>query len=255
MEHRVNLNSFYLTMIILLLVGLCSTSCVSTKPANSIKKAENRIIKYNIGTKNQLERYPSLIKKANKIIVKDTVKIPMDSVSFTATLIQLDSLEKLTEKNIKLLSYRGFIIDSLLNVPLNEFPKECDEIVKELQFRLRLVSQNFKTQTKESTEWFNKYMKVVSTENTGFYEDDKFKVDYFYKYGDIQISPKVKDKFIIIDKEEYTYEVDIRKNFWQDLKFYPFLLILISLFYFFGDIIFGFIKKTLPLLRKLLIKI
>lgn len=255
MKQKTNLSSFYLVMLIILIVGLCSTSCVSTRPANNITKAENRIIEYNKGTKNQLDRYPSLISKANKVIIRDTIRIPMDSTTFTATLIQLDSLEKITERNIKLLSYRGFIIDSLLNVPLNEFPKECDEIVKELQHRIKLISQNFRTQAKETTDWYVKYMQVVSNETSGFYEDDKFRVDYFYKYGEIQINPKVKDRFIIVDKEEYNYEIDIRKNFWQDLKFYPFLIVLISLFYFFGDLIFGFIKKTVYLLRKLLIKI
>ena len=255
MKEKSNLRSFYLIMLMLLLVGLCSTSCVSTKTANSIKKAENRIIKYNKGTKNQIDRFPSLASKANKVIIRDTVRVPMDSTSFKTTLIQLDSLQKIIEENIKLLSYRGLVIDSLLNTPLNEFPEECEEVVKELKHRIKLISENFKTQSRETVEWFYKYMQVVSNETSGYYEDDKFRVDYFYRYGEIQISPKVKDRFIIVDKEEYNYEIYIRKNFWQDLKFYPFLIVLTSLFYFFGDIIFGFIKKTVSLLRKFLLKI
>src|SRR5690606_32817308 len=98
---------FFLGMILIILIGL--GSCVSTKPANTISKAENRIIKLNTGIQNQIEKYPSLISKAYIKTEKIPVYIPADSTEFKLKLLQIDSLINLTNKYLQESKYNQYV--------------------------------------------------------------------------------------------------------------------------------------------------
>lgn len=241
--------------LILFISLLFVTSCIATKPASNINKAENRIIKFNQGIKNQIDTYPSLVNKAFKVIVKDTVYIPVDSSDFIITLIKVDSLLTASQNYLKLINQRQDIIDSLINVLLKDYPIECQYIVTDLNNRIKQLHSLSKQYQLESTEWHSKYINAITNTVIGTYTDDKFVVNYYYSHGQVDISVKTQDKFIVVDKEEHNYNVKIKKNFWQDWKFYPFLLTLTAIFYFFGNIIFGFIKNIVFLVRKLIFKI
>lgn len=241
--------------LIYIIVLMLFTSCLSIKPANNINKAENKVIKFNEGIKNQVDKYPSLISKAFKVIVKDTIYIEGDSAEFDVDLFNIDSLVKLNKDYQTVVNYKQKQIDSLLSIPLSEYPDTCQYIVDELNQRIEILKDNNKQFQKESRIWFDSYTDLITKKTSGTYEDNIFRINYNYQNGNIKIEPSVKPSYRIVDKEEYNYNVKIRKNFYQDWKFYPFLLIIITLFYFFGDIIFGIIKKVVSLVRKLIFKI
>lgn len=240
-------------MIIILLLGL--NSCYTKRAARNINKAENKVIYFNEGIKNQIDAFPSLVDKAFTITKKDTVFIPGDSAKFNLQLIQIDSLKNITERYSRDLKTSNELIDSLMNVPLGEYPKECQFIVDELQSRISRLGSELKTQQSLASKWQLDYLNIINKAITGVYEDSVFVIPYTYSAGNIELSPRVKDKFIIRDVTSEQFNVKVRKNFWQDIKFYPFLLGLIALFYFFGDFIFGLLKKGVSLLRKLIFKI
>ena len=247
--------SLFLILIMCLLIAICSSSCISTKPARSLNKAENKIIKYHEGIQNQIDKFPNLAEKAFTRIVKEEYIIPPDSAYIKRLLFNLDSINKNTEGLVKLLGKNYDEIDSLLSVLPDSIPENCDPVVQQLQANNRIVLQKLRYQQNETTKWFNNYYELLSGSIKGTYIDSSFVVEYEYLNGDIIIRPKTNPKKIIVDKEEYDYNIDIRKNFWQDFKFYPFLIVLTSIFYFFGTQIFGFIKIVVSLIRKLIFKI
>lgn len=238
--------------IIISLILILFTACVSIKPANNINKAENKIIKFNDGIKNQIDKYPSLANKAWKVIVKDTVYIPIDSSNFTLQLIKVDSLLSVSQNYLKKINKRQIFIDSLINVPLKDYPKECEYIVEDLSKRINKLYILSKQYQEESIKWHSNYISAITTTIVGAYSDDKFIVDYFYYNGQIDIKVKTQDRYIVVDKEEHFYDVNIRKHFWQDTKFYVFLLMLLSLFYFFPTIIGNVINIIIKFFRKII---
>ncbi len=244
---------FLLGIILILLIGL--NSCVSTKPARTINKAENRIIKLNEGIQNQIERYPSLVNKAYIKTERIPVYIPADSSQFKLQLLQIDSLTNLTDKYLRDSKYNEYLVDSLLNLPLQDYPAECQFIVNDLQNRISLLGTQYKKQQELTNQWQSNYLRIINTPITGIYEDSVFHIRYSYQNGEIDLYPKVKERYQVVDVETVKYDINIKKHFWQDFKFYIFLIFLITLFYLFGDFIFGLIKKGLSLLRKLIFKI
>jgi hypothetical protein len=244
---------------ILILILCLFSACVSIKPAKNINKAENRIISFNKGIQNQIERFPSLVDKAYKITVRDTVFIPGYSAEFKQQLIKIDSLQKITENFNKVISDRNLVIDSLMNVPLQDYPAECQYIVDELKLRIKRLREELIYRQGETDKWFNNYYAVVSLRTEGFYEDEIFHVEYEYYKGDIIIRPSVKPSYKIVEYDKFTYDISIRKHFWQDFKFWGLMIIILNIFYFFNDLVYNSLKfiftSIKSFIRKLFIKI
>lgn len=246
-------NLIYIIFLILI------TSCVSLKPANTLNKAENRIIKYNTGIKNQIDKYPQLVDKAYKIIVKDTVRVGIDSSKFKSILFDLEYLRNINSEYETIINNSNVTIDSLLKLPIKDYPKECEQLVSDFNKRIARLGEEFSLQQKLTIDWRNKYEEVLNDSVIGKYEDDKFIINYIYSSGEIELDVLTKDKYIIVDKEEYTYDISIRKEFWQDFKFYIFLSSILVIIYFFGkelqSILNSILNAVLTIIRKLLIKI
>lgn len=237
----------------LLILFLVLTACVSTRPAKNIDKAENKIIKFNKGIKNQVDKYPELVDKAFRVVIKDTIVVEGDSVSFDVELISKSKLDSLNKTYKELLNTSNKKIDSLINLPLIPYEDNCQEVVNQLLSRIAVLKEGLDYQKNETTKWFENYQNIVLNTIDGTYKDEKFTVHYSYYNGNITIKPTTNDKYIVVDKEEYNYNVKIKKNFWQDIKFYPFIIILVAIFYFFGNQIFAFIKNIVSLIIKLFI--
>lgn len=238
---------------------ITASSCVSLKPANTYNQAENKIRKFNTGIQNQIERYPTLADIAYKTIIKDTVYIPSQSTEFTADIMDTDSLIALTEDYNIWLTERQLVIDSLLNKPLPEYGSNCDIIVNELRNRISVINKQYQDQKEQSLFYIDKYNSIALSNTKGTYEDSLFIVDYNYSNGDILIQPSIKDSFVIRDKTEIGYDIDIRRHFWQDIKFWGFLIILLNIFYFFNDLVYKFLSSIFTaiktFIRKIFIKI
>ncbi len=248
----------HINLFILLLL-LLSTACVTLKPANNPDKAESKIIKFNTGIQNQIDRFPQLINKAFTVTKYDTVYFPEQSSEFRIALFKIDSLEKITKQYQEFILQRNYQIDSLLNVPLKDYPKECQFIVDDLNKRISLLRQELNLRNLKSQELYNKYQAILTTRVQGFYEDSIFHVDYDYYNGEVIVKPTVKEQFKVVPVEINDFNIKAKKHFYQDFKFWIFLTLLLLIFYFFKDLVYNILDSIftsiIKLFRKLLIKI
>jgi len=233
---RINLLSMIGLFVILL-----STACVSTRPANNINKAERRIVKYNNGIQNQIERFPTLANKAYTIIKEIRVEVPGDSVKLNLLLQNIAYLDSINNAHLSSTEELDSKIDSLSIIFEDSLISLDDQriVVKNLLSRISKLNR-------ENRILFEKYNKECIVNQDGTYVDDSFIVDYRFIDGILTMNIKSKDKIIDVETEVKKFDIKIRKHFWQDIKFYGFLLILLNVFYFFPNIIssiFSFIRK------------
>lgn len=245
--------------IITLIVLLFSiVSCVSIKPANTIDKAETRIIKLNDGIQNQIERYPSLIDKAYQTIKYDTVFIESDSSELELLYQNIDFLDSLNKSYQKSIDKQSSYIDSVSNLPEVIYPIEFDSVAQILKNRnqdllKKIIELNF-----EKDSVFKLYTNEVNKKTQGVYKDSLFTVNYIFDRGILNLVIKTNDKFKVVPVEYNDYTIKAKKHFWQDIKFYGFLIVVLNSIYFFGKelqhILKSLMKKIILFFRKLILK-
>jgi len=241
-------------LILLSSILLLTASCVSTRPANNINKAEKRIIKYNTGIQNQIKQFPSLVDKAYKITETIYVPVPSNTLRLNLLLQELEKLNsiqsdyevKYDSVNLKLDSLKVFLSDSTIDL------NDHRHVVFNLLDRIQILN-------KENKILFDKYTKLASIPQSGTYEDDKFNVFYIFKDGVISLDIKTKYKEIPIDVITDQHIINIKRHFWQDFKFWGFIITLINILYFFNSLIYNFLDSIftgiIKFVRKLFIKI
>lgn len=239
-----------INLFIVMLIMFLSASCVSTRTASTQNKAENRIIKYNKGMQNQIEAYPKLVDKAFTIIEEKEIYIPGDSLKLSLLLNDIKTLDSLNQEYLNSNKDLDQKLDSLLSIS-GDTAVDLNlsrGVIKNLLLKVSQLN-------KLNKDLFKKYNEAMLHESIGTYQDSAFVVDYIYKEGILSLDIKVKDKYQLVETSKTQYEVDIRKNFWQDIKFWGFMIVILNLFYFFGDIIKAFLNKILIFIRKLFIKV
>lgn len=243
-----------LKQLSLVLLLMLSVSCISTKTANTISKAEKKIALYNEGIDNQLERYPSLIDKAKTKIKYDTVFIYADSVKLKLlyqNISFLDSINKQKDKNFEeQLEY----IDSLENIDYTKY----DSSGKLRKTVINLTGQ-VKSLLRENKNLFEKYSQEITKRIDGEYTDSAFVVKYVFENGNLYLDVKTQPKYKVVPVSYTTNQIKATTRFWQDYRFYGFLLILFNIIYFFGSQLQSILKKIinaiLVFVRKLIIKV
>lgn len=241
--------------IFILLAVILMFSCVSLQPANTLSKAENKIRKYNTGIQNQIERFPSLVDKAYTYTITDTLFLKEESSEFEVSLLKIDSLLNEITKYDRFIAQRDSTIQSLMDTPLPEFPIECQDIVNELTKRNNILSKELIIRSKELNKVFNTYQEELNKRITGQYEDSIFRIDYEFYKGDILIKPTVKERFELYEKSIVINSIDIRKHFWQDIKFWGFLILLLNIFYFFNSLIYNILNSIFTGIKKFVMKL
>lgn len=240
-------------LIILVLSTLLLASCVSTKPASNISRAEKRIIKYNTGIQNQLEQFPSLADKAYRIKEIITVTIPQDSVKLNLLLQDIKKLNEVNSSinnvNVKLDSKLDSLSLLLDNVVMSESDKD---FVNTLLSRIRKLNA-------ENRLLFKKYQEASLSYQQGTYEDDTYIVEFLFKDGILSLDIFSKEKEIQVETDTQVFDINIKRHFWQDIKFWGFIIILINILYFFNSLIYKFLDSIftsiIKFVRKLFIKI
>ena len=238
----------------LLILLIAFTSCVSLKPGKNIDKAEDRIIKLNKGIQNQIERFPSLVDKTYTTTKYDTITIPRDTVVLEVELFDVEVLDSLEKEyyfsQLELKAASSSLEDLKTKYSSNSV------LVSKLQ-RTQLLLNNYKI---KSDSIFSLYKKASRNSNLlGTYEDDKFKINYTVSNGKINLRVNTKPKYKVVKVSETTNEVNIKKHFYEDYKFYLVLLGILILIYFIGDILKEILNKVIEnivkIIRKLIFKI
>jgi hypothetical protein len=211
----------YIILILLVFVS----SCISTKPANNEKKAKHKLEKYNKGIKNQIKAYPQLISSAYIIKETITISVPGDSLKMTVLLQELEKLKKINNSYNNSSSTLDLKIDSIFyyvsdSVNLNNYKLE----IKNLATNVKILNNKNKV-------LFNEYQKLATQEHIGTYEDSLYLVNYEFKNGILFLDIKNKNKNINVEVDKEVYDIQIKKHFYQDYKFW--LIVLIVYFYFF----------------------
>lgn len=246
-------------IIVPLLLLLLTVSCVTTKPAKTIQKAENRIIRYHDGIQNQIDKYPSLVNKAFTRTRIDTLFIPGSNINLSILLQDIDSLTKINSQLITSSNSMNITIDSLMNIPMKDVPLNCQFIVDEYKTRLNKLSTSLKSQLYSKDSLIRVYQRVAVINETGKYEDDNVIINYEITKGYIDFDVKLKSKKHLVTVEENTYGIDIRKHFWQDFKFWILAIIILIIFYLTNPLVSKFLNNIftsiIRIVRKLFIKI
>jgi len=232
--------------IVLIILLLFITSCVSLKTAKNINKAENKIILFDKGINNQIEKYPELVTDAFTMIVYDTIQIASDSLQVNLILQDTKSLDSINNELIDNTSKSFNKVDSIVNIVIKDNP------VTKLQLtKIKKIVKEYKI---KSDTLFQKYTELSYLENIeGIYENYKFIIPYTIKNGVLQMNVKTKEGFIVIEKSITTNKINIRKNFWQDKKFwFLFVVPIIALVYLLGSKIQGLMQFIVKLIRKLI---
>lgn len=243
-------NKINFIAIISIIAILFSTGCVSTRTAPNLNKAEKRIIQYNTGIQNQIKAYPQLTDKSFKITEIIKVEIPADSLKLHLLLNDFEKLKELNrsiEGSYKETEYKLDSLDNLIN------NKDFDlnnnrHIVKTLTENLRKLNESHKLLYKQYTE-------NCLVDQDGTYVDEKFIVDYRFVNGILSLDIVSKEKEVEVETIKEQYNIKIRRHFWQDIKFWGFILVLFNIIYFFPDIIKNTVSSLLGFVRKLFIKI
>lgn len=230
------------------------TSCVSLKPGKDIEKAEDRIIKYNKGINNQLERFPKLADKAFTSTKYDTIKLPADTVTLGVELFDVETLDSL-EREYYFSQLKLEAASSNLEELKSKYSSNS-VLASKLQ-STQLLLNNYKI---KSDSVFNLYKQASRNSNfVGNYEDNKFKVDYTVSNGKINLRINTKSNYKVVKVSETKNEINIKEHFYEDYKFYILLLGLLVLIYFIGDILKDILNRIvetiLRLIRKLIFKI
>jgi hypothetical protein len=243
----------------LLLIGILiilTASCVSIKTASTLNKAENKIIKFNEGIQNQIDEYPELVDKAYTRIEKVPVYIPGDSTKFKINLLKLDSLNKLQSNYLESISIKDKQIDSLVNIKSSKYNGTNGQLViDQLEKRIFKLGEINKEQTKLTNYFLNKYNLELLKKVEYTHNDSIFTVDVIYQDGTLVVKPKVKDRWVITDVEKTNYNINVRKHFWQDIKFWGFLIVLVNFFYFFNNLFFNILDFIFTAIKTFIRKI
>jgi len=244
-----------LIKILMLMMIVIASSCVSTRPASTLKRAENRVIKLNEGLDNQVSRYPELISKVRRRVVLQEVPLPIDSLRLNLLLQDIVFLRSLNSQMMETTVRMNMTIDSLMNMPIQDYPEECEFIVADLRSRINRLGSSLKVMNADRDRLQQLYTEASLIRQDGTYTDDRFIVDYLYEEGQLQFNVRTREGFIVVEKEIHEYDIDIRKHFWQDWKFYIFFITMVGIFYMFGDILFRVIGKLISSIRKLFVGI
>lgn len=240
--------------LLYILLAISFTSCIATKSARNINKAENRIIKYNEGINNQIREYPSLIDNAFTHIDKELIPIPIIKDTFNIEIVT-ESEDKEKDKLIEEYITASSIMETNL--------EDLDKIVidnKQLKNKINGLTNTIRSQKSTLDALFIKY-REVSKYNTksGTIEKDNFLVKYRYINGKLQLDIQTKDRDIEVSKTVTTNNIKIRKNFWQDKWFYVFLVAMLVALYFMGTTIIRGLKEAVDslirLIKRLIFKI
>lgn len=237
-----------------IIVLVLAASCVSTRPANNINRAEKRIIKYNTGIQNQIKQFPSLVDKAYKTTEIITIHIPADSLKLTLLLQEIKELQSINSE----FKATNTLLDTKLD-SLDSYVNNVDIDLNDSRQYISTLLQRVRNLNKENQVLFEKYQQLATMVQEGTYEDDIHLVNFTFKDGLLLLDIVTKEKEIQEEVVTENYNVDIRRHFWQDIKFWGFILILINLIYFFNSLIYNFLDSIftaiIKFVRKLLIKI
>jgi hypothetical protein len=215
-------------LILLLLIPFI-VSCVGLKPARKIEKAENKIIKYNTGINNQIERFPALVTDAFTTVVLDSTLVS-DSIVVETALQDTEEL-LVIERDMDRVAL-GF--------------EEARDVLKTIyvdnpvdKARLKKAVYMMESYKSQSDSLFQKYIQAAKLNNQfGVYETDKYTAKWKLNNGKLTQDIKIKDKYVVYEKSRTTNTIDIRKDFWQDKKFYfLFLIPLLAILFFLGGAI------------------
>lgn len=245
-----------ITTLLILLFSL--VACVSTKPANTLNKAERRVITLNKGIQNQIDKYPSLIDKAYTYTFYDTLKIKGDTLILTKLYQDTTLLKRLKEKYNITSSEQKILIDSLLSLNYKYKPKDQDTVTF-LEQRVNKARKEINRLSYEKDSIYNLYVLENNKRIDGTYEDSLFIVNYIFNKGLLNLEIKTKDKYKVVEKTTNQFTIKPKLHFWQDLKFYGLLIVLFNLIYFFGKELQLLLKRILKIIisffRKLIFKI
>lgn len=238
-------------LLIFSLSLLFFTSCVSLRPGKNIDKAEDRIIKYQTGITNQLERFPTLADTANTIVVLDSVKVGGDTTELNLDLVteaQADSLSAI-EESFDMLSRDFYAVDDSFEKLLEE--KSFNEV------KLRATQKMVRDYKAQADSLFGKYVEASKLNNQfGKIEDGPFVTDWKLVDGKLTTRTRTKEEYEVYEKSRTTLDIDIRKEFWQDKKFWLiFLPILLVLLFFFGKFIQEGLQSVVATILKLIRKV
>lgn len=231
--------------LIVLLLAI-TTSCVSLKPASRVEKAEDKIVLFNKGINNQIEKYPGLVEGAFTTIEYDTVGIASDSTEVNLTLQDAEALDSLSTELIDTTEDVLDEIDSIVTVVIKDNPATELALTK-----IKKLVEDYKI---KSDTLFQKYMELSNIQNIeGVYEDENFLIPYSVENGILTMDVKTKEDYIVVEKSITTNKIDIRKDFWQDGKFwFLFIIPLIALIYLLGDKLQAVIQLAVKTARKLI---
>lgn len=231
----------------LLIFLILTTSCISTRVAKNKHKATNKIIKYHEGISNQLEAYPELITNSTTTIVYDTITIPADTVSIEIYLQDTVYLNKLEDTY----DSQGMILNSAMST--------LDEVtISNYKYKIKVAEGLIRSYKAKSDSLFQRYTESARLSNQyGMITELMYEIPYKIINGKLELEVRVKPKYKVVEKSITTNNVDIRKDYWQDKKFYfTFLIPLLILLFFFGDKLQEgltiIVSKSLALIKKII---
>jgi len=159
--------------ISLVLLLMLSFSCISTKPANSIDKAEKKIALYNEGIKNQIERYPTLIDGVYTETKYDTLYLKADSIKLDILYQNISFLDSINKEYKERYNDQSQYIDSLESIDYNKY-----DTTGVLKKTINGLTLKIRTLIQENNVLFQKYNEEISKKIVGEYSDSTFIVNY-----------------------------------------------------------------------------
>jgi len=247
--------------LLMMLLLMFSVSCVSLKPAKTFDKAEKKVIQFNKGIQNQIDRYPDLVDKAFTITIYDTLYISRDSAKIKLLLQNIDFLDSVNTKYKKNELETLALLDSLSLVQLNTDTgnTELDSVSNIYNKQIQYLSAKITNLVKENGELKSLFDEEVFTDLSGVYKDSVFTVNYLFKDGYINLDVSTNERYEVVEKQINKFDIKPKIHFWQDIKFYGMLLILLNALYFFGAEIQLALKALLraigKFIRKILVKV
>jgi len=229
--------------IIIIITAIVFQGCAVKKAANDIEGAKKHIKNANATIMNQIERYPSLVDNAFTSIKTDTIYIPGDSIILNNELQNFDSLNQIQQDYYSLEDTYEVALSMLQNFKTKD---------KDL-FKTKKLLNIYKLKTDSI---FNKYVSQSKLINQiGVQEKNAFKLHYKIVNGKLTTKAILKPNWKLINTTETTNKIKIKDSFWQDEKFYLFLLGLLALIYFLGDLLKEILHKVVDTMINLFKKI
>jgi hypothetical protein len=233
---------------------MLSFSCISTKPANSIDKAEKKIALYNEGIKNQIERYPTLIDGVYTETKYETLYLESDSVKLNILYQNISFLDSINKEYKERYNDQSQYIDSLENIDYNKY-----DTTGVLKKTINGLTLKIRTLIQENNILFQKYNEEISKKIVGEYSDSTFVVNYLFEKGLLHLNVQTKPEYKVVPVSYTTNKIKSTVKFWQDFRFYGFLILLFNLIFFFGAELQAILKKVIStiitFIRKLIFKI